>query len=380
MLVLCSSGRNAKLPPTQNKIEADMRYLQPYSNPQLNSFQAVKLTAEGRLGKKISYSDGSVAGAARSLLLINDDNAVIDYGEAFYAVDIAQGKCLGYRAKTANSFVALGNGDKFYFSSSNQLVGATIKNFKNEELPDFFVPGLGQFSSMNNIRPQEEIFTAAIQNDGNPKYPEKTFIVFQKIYPTTNTNWILKLDGEAAPAPITVDGAVVVARDKKLTIIDNSGKLANEITSEFSPLSCSIGPDGQIYILSNTTRGSLLEAYDLSLNKKWEMIVDKHSLSQPPIVDAGPVIYLLGSGSVSAYRGERLIWETPIASDAAKATVSQNGQLVVTDGARIFCVDQSGMIKWTYQDSKGETFSTPPIFDSQGRVLAASDKSVIILE
>jgi hypothetical protein len=165
-----------------------------------------------------------------------------------------------------------------------------------------------------------------------------------------------------------------------LTIIDNSGKLANEVTGEFTPLSCSIGPDGQIYILTNTSIGSLLEAYDLSLNKKWEMIVDKHGLSQPPIVDAGSVIYLLGSGSVSAYRGERLIWETPVTSKNAKATVSQNGMLVICDGARIFCVDQNGMIKWTYQDNKGETFSAPPIFDSRGRVLAASDKSVIILE
>jgi hypothetical protein len=383
VFLLSASGRKLNVSPDKgdSKFEAgnDMRYMQPYANPQKNSFQPVKLTASGVMSWKITYADASVTGAAANIFLIDDSHAVIDYGRAIYAIDLDQRKKLGIQDKSANSFVALGKGDVFYYAASNQLIMGKIATF-NERQPDFFIPGLGEFSSLLSLLPQAESFSAAIQNRGNPMYPDPTFSLFNKTYPSLGTIWSVGFPGTALAPAFFSDNSAILCKTDNLAIIDIKGQTISEFKDKFAPQLVSIGPDDTVYLFAQTPTGNKLIAFDMKLEKKWEAHSDKQNLSCPPIKGNAQTTYLLGNNTVTAYREGRLVWETRLMSDRARATLSGDNQLVISDGGRIICLGSDGFEKWIYEDKDGEIWSTPPVFDSQGNIFAASDKSIIKIE
>jgi hypothetical protein len=385
LFAVSSSGkRDAEDPPSaegKNQIEArlDMRYRQPYSNPQLNSFQPVKLTASGRLAWKIVFNDGSVPGEPEFILLLDDNFAIVDYGEAIFAVDLNKMKCLGYRSKSANSFVSIGPADTFYFADSFQLIRATLNDFKADP-PDFFVPGLGQYSELRGLIPLENIFLAAVQNLGNRKYPAKSLTLFQKPYESLNCDWRLEFDGLVLSAPATSANQFAIARENTICLIDKQGKISRELPGEFSPISCSIGPDDIIYLVCATPAGPMLKALDQNLELKWEAVCGKQKLAQPPLVDPVPTIYLVGEGSVTAFQNGRMLWETPLSSESPAATMAQGGKMIISDGARIGCLNGAGTIDWSYEEKDGEIFLTPPVLDSKGRILVATAGAILMIE
>jgi hypothetical protein len=380
---LMALGTRGKPPasPGINKVEArkDMRYTQPYANPQKNSFQPVKLIASGKLGKKITYNDGSVAGSASYIFLLDDDRAVIDFESAIFAVNMAERKCLGYKNKSRNSFVALGTGDIFYYAASNQLIQSTLSKFDARQ-PDFFVPGLGDFSQLCSFLPKDETFVAAVQNKGNPMYPDPSFSLFEKAYPALSENWKIKIPGTALPPPFSLSNLAILAKPNSISVIDDKGEQKGEFSDEFMPVSCSVGPDDIIYLVCSTKSGVMLQAFDLNLEKKWETVCDKANLEEPPIVDSTATVYLVGGGSVTAFQNGRLLWESPLGSSRAKGTLAGNGLLVISDSSRVVCLDRSGIVKWVYEDKNGEIFLTPPVIDSQGSVFVASNKTITMIE
>ena len=64
----------------------------------------------------------------------------------------------------------------------------------------------------------------------------------------------------------------------------------------------------------------------------------------------------------------------------SSATAFADNRLVVTDGGRIVCLDENGEELWKYVDKDGDVFVTPPVADSRGRILAASDRKILRLE
>jgi hypothetical protein len=381
---VCASGRNdagkaaKEAPDKKSEAMVIMGYQQPHSNPQLNSFLPLKLSASGRPAGRILYTTG-VAEGGLQYLLVDGDLAVVDCGDIFYVVDIARKRCLGSRAKSPNSFAALDGRGGFYFAAENQLVHAGPSNFNDEDIPDYFVPGLGQYSTLVALMPSDDNFVAAVQDHGNPKYPEESLSLFQKPYPALSVDWEQEFTGVAVPPPISPAGEIVVALPNKLTVIGSDGGKRAGLEDEFAPVSCSVGPDGLIYLFCHTAAGPRLRVYDMKLETKWEAMTDRESTSQPPIVGPDSPIYLLGGGSVAAYRDGRLLWELP-ASEGAAAILAGNGMLAVADGARLSCIDSSGAVAWEYRDDSGESFVTPPVIDTEGRILVASDKAITIIE
>lgn len=357
----------------------NIRYEQPNANPQLNSYVDATVKAVGRLAWKAAFNAAGVPGSPRDLYVLDDRRALLDAGEAFFAFGLADRKELGFRRKSNNAFIALGPGTQFYFVDGYQLIRQDFERY-SQSAEDFFVPGLGQYSVLSALFAGPETFIAGVQNLGNPRSPTTSFELYEKPYRGTARRWSHGFDGMVVRPPIDPSGAIVVARRDTATVIDRQGARQDIVMAPFQPISCSIGPDGLLYLVGTNGAKVLLRACTLKGETRWEVPAAIPELLQPPIVNADGVVYLIALGSVKAFQDGQQLWEYPISSPNARATAFQDLRLVVADGARVVCLDESGRVLWSYEDKDSETFVTQPVLDPAGRVLVVSEKSIVVIE
>jgi len=355
------------------------RYEQPYANPQMNSCVDAPVKAAGRLAWKMAFNPAGLPGGPKDLYVLDDRRAILDAGDAFFAISLSDRKPLGFRNKSNNSFVALGAGTQFYFAYSYQLIRQDFEHY-DQPAEDFFVPGLGQYSLLSSFSAGPETFIAGVQSMGNPQVPAQSFELYEKFYRGTARKWSHEFTGIVVTPPIDGSGTAIVARRDTVTVIDRQGVRADIVMAHFQPISCSIGPDGLLYLVGTTGAKVLLCACTLKGEMRWEVPVAIPELLQPPIVDADGVVYLVASGSVTAFQEGRRLWEYPLSSPSARASAFQDFRLIVADGARVVCLDESGRAVWSYEDKDGESFVTAPVLDPAGRVLVASGKSIVVIE
>jgi hypothetical protein len=355
------------------------RYDQPFGNPQLNSFVDAPVKAAGRLAWKAAFNPGNLEIGPRDLYVLDEKRALLDAGDAFFAIGLQERRALGFHRKSNNAFLALGEGAKFYYIHGYQLVRQDFERY-NEDAANFFVPGLGQYSVLSALFPDAETFVAGVQNLGNPQHPNSTFEIYERPYPGTARRWSFEFEGTAVRPPFDASGTAFVAHGTALTIIDRQGARTDIDTKSFRPASCSIGPDGLLYMTGVEGTRAVLRACTIAGEMKWEVAAPTADPLQPPVVDEDGVVYLVDQARVTAFQEGKRLWECPLSSPNARATAFRDLRLVVADGARIVCLDESGRAVWTYEDKDGEVFMTAPVTDPAGRVLAASEKSIVVIE
>ena len=355
------------------------RYDQPYANPQINSYVDAPVKATGRLAWKAAFNPAGVPCGPKDLYVLDDRRALLDAGDAFFAIGLSDRKSLGFRRKSNNSFMALGAGTQFYFIDGYQLIRQDFDRY-GERAEDFFVPGLGQYSVLHSLFAETETFIAGVQGLGNPGVPTPTFEIYEKFYRGTARRWSFEFAGMVAAPPIDPSGTAVVARKGALAVIDRQGARKDIDIKSFEPVSCSIGPDGNLYLAGTAAAAALLRVCTLTGATQWEVPVTTADLLQPPIVNADGVVYLVDSGNVTAFQEGRRLWAYPISSPQPRVSAFQDLRLVVADGARVVCLDESGRAVWSYEDKDGEIFVTPPVLDPAGRVLVVSEKSIVAID
>jgi outer membrane protein assembly factor BamB len=356
-----------------------IRYEQPYANPQLNSYVDAPVKASGRLAWKAAINSPGLQVGPQDLYVLDDRRALLDAGDVFFAIGLADRKELGFRRKSNNAFIALGPGTQFYFADGYQLIRQDFERY-NQSAEAFFVPGLGQYSVLSALFAGPETFIAGVQGLGNPRVPTTSFELYEKPYRGTARRWSHGFDGMIVRPPIDPSGTAVVARRDTVTVVDRQGARQDIVMARFQPISCSIGPDGLLYLVGTTGAKVLLRACTLKGEMRWEVPAAIPELLQPPIVDADGVVYLVAPGNVTAFQAGKRLWEYPVSSPQPRATAFQDLRLVVADGARVVCLDESGRVLWSYEDKDGETFVTPPVLDPAGRVLVVSEKSIVVIE
>jgi hypothetical protein len=355
------------------------RYEQPYANPQLNSFVDASVKATGRLAWKMAFNPAGLPGGPQDLYVLDDRRALLDAGDVFFAIALADRKPLGFRKKSNNSFLALGALTQFYFAYSYQLIRQDFEHY-DQPAEDFFVPGLGQYSLLSSFFAGPETFIAGVQGTGNPRVPTGSFELYEKLYRGTARRWSHAFGGTVVRPPIDASGAAVVAHRDTVTVVDRQGARTDIAMAHFQPISCSIGPDGLMYLVGSTGAKVLLRACTLKGEVRWEVPAAIPELLQPPVVNADGVVYLIAPGNVIAYQAGKRLWEYPVSSPQPRASAFQDIRLVVADGARVVCLDESGRAVWSYEDKDGESFVTPPVLDPAGRVLVVSGKSLVVIE
>jgi hypothetical protein len=361
------------------KLTMTTRYEQPCANAQLNSYVDAPVKAAGRLALKLPFNPSRLPGSPRDLYVVDEKRAVLDAGDVFFAIDMSNRTVLGFRDKSANSFIALGAGTQFFFVYGYQLFRRDFEHFR-ESGEDYFVPGLGEYSVLRAFRAGAETFLAGVQGLGNPRIPEPRFEWYEKEYGDTERLWSHAFDGMAVAPPVDASGTAVVAHGDTVTVVDRAGTRTEIVVKPFRPISCSIGPDGLLYLVGEAGAGTALRVCALTGEVRWELPAAASDPLQPPIVNADGVVYLVDASRVTAYQEGRRLWEFPILSPNARATAFRDIRLVVADGARVVCLDESGRALWSYEDKDGESFLTPPVVDPAGRVLVVSEKSIVVIE
>ncbi len=392
------------------------RYIQPYANPQLNSCQGITLQAAGTLGWKFAFNTPEYPGGARYLHLIDGQRAIIDYEDIFFVLDLRSRRLIATPMKSANTFIRLDEGQKFWFCADYQLLGLEFDQIEKgkigQEVSDqageesetagqsegedssgeesgsaikhFFVPGLGQYSELKSLNPGPQSFIAGVQGFGNPMHPHRSFSLYQKPYPGTQKTWVRECEGLVVRPPFSPSGQAVIAHTDTMILYDRGGRIVGEVAGEkvgpFEPVTCSIGPDNRIYLVCTTEAGPRLRIYDFWGELMQEIGGVTAEPTQPPIVGVDSTVYLIDTAKVEAFKDGKKLWAYPLTSEAPAATVSGDGKLLITDGVRILCLDQGGEEVWSYKDEDGDLFTTPPVIDEAGHVLVASDNVIIMIK
>jgi len=357
----------------------DKRYIQPYAGTRLNSFLPVEITAEGRLAWKMTFNETDIPGGARFLYLLDDRRAIVDFGLALFCVNLDRKKTLDFYRESSNAFIRAAEGQEFFYVNSYRLMRVSFDSL-NEDDEGYFIPGLGEFSQLFCLRPEAETFIAGVQNMGDPGRPEPSFEIFRKNYEGIFYVWQKKIPGDVILPPVSGAGQIIVATAGTVSLVDGEGNLRRIIQEEFNVLSGSLGPDDLLYLVVVAEAGPQLVAFDLFGEKRWACDISIEEPLQPPVVDSEGAVYLVGKNEIAAYREGRNIWTYPTLSGNPLATAAAGGRLVVADGTRLVCLDELGDELWVYIDKDGDSFVTPPVIDENGRVLAASDNKIVMIE
>ena len=363
------------------EVQKIMNNRQPFSNSQLNSLLSYDLSAKGLLVWKLEYNQNNITGNAISLILLDDARAILDYSSVFFAINTFNQKVLGYRNKSENAFIILGEGQDFYSFQGYRLEKLRFDDFQASLEKRYFVPGLSEYSRLALFIPKSDTFIAGVQGTGDPKYHTPIFALREKQYKVSSSMWYLAYNGFAAMPPVSIDGNVVVAMNNLIRIIGIDGNIKKEIEGKFAPFCSSIGVDNIIYLFCKTELDYVIRAMDFDGNIKWECPTSITKPNQPPIVSNESIVYIIGSSKVEAFANGEKLWDFELIGNSRQlASVSRDGMLLVSDGNRVICLSKTGELSWKIQSGSGETFMTQPVLDSVGKVFVATDKSIVVLQ
>jgi len=384
MIILCNiNGCFANnIDAEANKAKIIMNNRQPFSNPQLNSLLPYNLSAKGRLAWKLEYNPDNISGNPNSLLMIDDARAILDYNDAFFAIDTAGAKVLGYRGKSENSFIILSEGQDFFSFEGYRLIKINFDFFKKESETSYFIPGLGDYSNLVLFIPKQNSFIAGIQGTGDPKYMTPKFGLYEKNYFGYDYRWNYTFTGFATIPPVSSDGNFVIAMNNIIRIIGINGNIKKEIEEDIKPLSCSIGVDGNIYLVHKTKSDYVIRTMDFDGNTKWECQTSVNRPTQPPVVSNDEIVYIIGLHNVEAFSNGEKLWEFALTNDNTPklASVTNDGMLLVIDGKILHCINKIGKVIWAFKCNKEEKYMTQPILNSAGKVIVATDKKILAIE
>jgi len=353
---------------------------QPFASPLLNSHFQEPLQAKGILDKKIHTDTDPFTTSPKSLLLFDERHLIIDYQSIVLLVDIQRGIIKSKRNKSSNIFISAT--PSTIYSGNNQLEPFTITDFETSE-ENYFIPGIGSYSSLLLLIPFEDFFIAGSQNWGNPKYPDPSFMLVSRMYPGSRSHWKLEFEGTITQPPVSPDGNIYIMEENTVLIIDKDGKKLNEHKGSFSPISGSIGKDGVVYLLLSDNKGLFLRTLDKGGKILWEYRTALSNIVQPPATSSNQNVYLAGKMRLECINKGQKLWEynfPGFSGNPLFASISSNDLVVLSKGNRIVCLDSDGNEEWDYTDEEGEILLTQPIFDTSGRVITASNKNIVIIK
>lgn len=353
---------------------------QLFASPLLNSHFKEPLKAKGTLDKKIPVDIDWFTAYPKSLLIFDESHLVFDCQSIMLLIDIQAGIIKGKRYKSRSMFISATLST--IYSGNNQLELFSVNNFESLE-DNYFIPGIGSRSYLSLLIPFEDFFIAGSQNEGNPKYPAPSFMLVSRMYPGSRSHWKLEFEGTIPQPPVSPDGNIYIMEENVVSIIDKDGKKVKEHVGTFSPIIGSIDDSGIFYMVLQDKNGLLLRAIDDNGKTVWEYKTILPNIIQPPVISTNQNIYLVGDMKVECINQGQKSWEYNFPGFAGKpffVSAASNELLILSKGSRIVCLNSSGKEEWEYLDEDGEMFLTQAIFDTQGRVITASNKNVVIIK
>ena len=179
------------------------------------------------------------------------------------------------------------------------------------------------------------------------------------------------------------EGAVVVAFEDHIFLLDWSLKVRIDLQGEFQPVRISMDESGLIYLAvdeKDAAKRSALWVVRANGGRLVRLLLDRPAgtLIAPPIVGYDHTIYLLAKEAVTAVSpmGEAL-WARRAQSGFAGAVVTANHRLVLSDGPELIALDTTGQRSVMFRAA--DPLVTPPLVIEGGRVLVASARNLYLL-
>jgi hypothetical protein len=375
----------------------DERYIQPYANPSLNSYQPIKLSSIGKLGFKIKFNEAGAPGTARFVNILDWKRALIDYHGNTVAINLKDREPGLIFPKEPNSFIYVNPGSKFYNLQSGIFKLLRFDSIKEdlEKVAGFSSgPSIGSDWGQSLFITLEKSFISGEQGLATAAGQAKILRIYEKEYESGNVKWSADIKGSNPMPTVSSKSKIVIGQNNSSESINSilvysyEGKIAATFKGEFRVLSHCIGPDGIIYALMARGESVFLESYNFSLERRWAVQLDSKEVGEftrPPIVGADSQIYILGTSKVLAYKGGAKVWEytlnanpgETITQPAGQGTVTYDSKLIVTAGSEIISIDKAGKVIFIWKDKDGEIYKTPPVLDSSGKIYTASDKVLV---
>lgn len=355
---------------------------QVYSNPQLNSFFPFDVISNGKVIKKFKMpllNNGPVK--PWYLLSLTESKIIIDTYDAAILFDISSGMMESVRAKSFNSFITVSEENIYLIDGTLNIIKPT--QFSDSDLTGFFIPGGGEYWKITAFMPFEEFFIVATQSMGIPPNPYPQLYLVCRGYPGSRSRWEKNFSGVFLTPPITSDGTIFLFSSKINLLVDSAGKENILLRDDVKPIVSSIGIDETIYIVLQKENTTLLRAISKNGKVLWEVTVNESDFVQPPICSKTGYVLLVSSSSIECFLDGVSKWSFSregISTLPFFVSCTRNDRLIVIDGTDMVCLDLNGDQLWKATPDSNENFITQPIVDSKGKIICATDNSIVIVE
>jgi hypothetical protein len=377
-------------------------YIHPYSNHQLNSYQNNDTITKGKRYKRIEYIKKKYvyASSPKFIFNLNEFQILLEQERTTMLLDIKKKKIIAARRKYEFSYPLVDSDNKYYHQGIAGLHKFDIKSILDIENDEkyflTYLHGLSDFNELKLFFPKKNYYIAGIYYPQNHYRAWGHLKIFSEDYSGDDDIrlWEHKFDKTDLMVPVLND-SFIVAQKNKITIINLQGKITKELKVECDPQWISVGPNEYIYMIGkkkgkeSSSIDNYITVFDSRGNVIGENLLSIPYANQPPIVGNEKNIYIIGDEKVEAFNHSKKLWEYELQKTykikgygfkSQKATVVNNGNLLISDGNRILNLNKSGSPVWTYKGEKEDIYFTPPILDGKGRVVVATKQYIDVIK
>jgi len=331
-------------------------YSQPFANRQLNSFLPVHSNAKGELFLRLEHTNNNAffrSNDVNSVFLIGKNHLLVDRGRYAQLLNVNKNKNLGSKRKDSGGFIILED-DTFYLPVFGDIYRYAIHNYKSTIKPLYSVDIFYDTIQMEYFYPENQQYLAFSNYPPTPHNDPPYAMAVSKNYKDKSNNWTHRFKTSIPRPPIFIGtkNLVIGFRNQINLLNAKSGKLTPFYKGKFNPYSMAIGPDNILYCYCINRDGYLIKAINKNGTLLWEKRTKIHRISQPPIVYRNSTVFIVGISAVEVFRKGNKLWEFPLDNVpySQKASVLDNGALLVATGNRILHINEFGKINCHFSD------------------------------
>ena len=343
-----------------------------------SSFIPLTSNAEG----KISWANPLQSSEhPRFLLLLNNNIIVESLNDIVLFSDT--GIQLLNEVKAYGSFITI-KGDNIYFLNKDYQLQTLDKTEKLTILNEYLPEAPDDKFPVSIIVPQEQNYLAVVQSLGGVHEPPPQVFVNKTNYGDGLSTWEQEYEGVQKLYPIyePKQKRIIVFINETIIIDSESGNEIKKIPYPLdNPIACSADVNGNLYFAGTDNNKTMLISESINGDIIWrseEIQTEFNSkIICPPII-GDKIQFVLSSFSLKAFETGKFIWTFDKPDLEFKyCSALADGTTLLTTNNLIFHLDESGKVMFEL-DLKDKIL-TPPIVNSKGEILIATDKNLICI-
>ncbi len=379
-LSVCAPDREPRENSNRENTMAQSPYFTRFADFRQSSFCPVVATAQGH----VAWARPLKLKSRPMFLMPWGDNVLVETasGIALYS---DKGNLIWQREKANGLPVSINESYAYYITVKYQLNTITMEG-KEKTLNDYIPEVPDNQFPVSLLVPQPRGFTAVVQALGGVHEPPPQVFVLGTEYGSGLSTWELEYDGIQKMTPLFIKekDLLAVFKQEAIMIGANSGAEVKRIPIPMdNPLVASADPGGDIYVLGTNEDEPELSVLEPGGKVQSRLRLPGLSLHRlqtgrfPPIVGMS-FVYVVASHIIAVREG-KIVWTFDRAGvDFTYATALGNGFLIASGGGTVVLIDSAGQP--VFEVALGKPVSAPPIATPEGKIVVATEDSLIKIE